>query len=140
MRTMIDTCRENKDEKRILFRWTQAKLCARSKEQWPYVHRCPCPMRRHILCVQTHSQMHASFEVINGYFRYRDEAGTVLHTLCILLRSKDVDSLVIWRSKRFESLVALLSVVEAWCHAMETQEWIFHELRWGPFAGLLRIC
>ena len=42
---------------------------------------------------------------------------------------------VVWSAECFHALIGLLSIVQSWCHAMETEVWISNE-GWGrPLAS-----
>jgi hypothetical protein len=96
-------------------------------------------MRRDIFGIQTHSQMYTSLEHIYRHLGDRDEAGAMLHALCVLLGSEDVDRLVVGAAESFETFIALLAVVKAGSHTMEAEEGRCDELGGGPFARLLRV-
>lgn len=53
----------------------------------------------------------------------------------IALGAKNGD-IVIRRAECLHSFVGLLTIVECWCHAMETKVWICNKLRRAPFASL----
>lgn len=60
----------------------------------------------------------------------------MLHALGVLVWAEDVDSLVVGRAVGFHALVALLTVVEARCHAMDAEKRRGDECGSRPFAGL----
>lgn len=63
----------------------------------------------------------------------------MLDALAVAIRAEDVDCGVAGSSERFEAFVALLSVVEAWCHAVDAEEGVFDEGRFCPFSGCLGV-
>lgn len=56
--------------------------------------------------------------MFDGDFGHADERGGMLHALCVHGWAEDGDCRVIGCAEGFETLVALLTVVETGCHAM----------------------
>jgi hypothetical protein len=77
---------------------------------------------RNILGVQADGELNALLEVLDRDMRDGDGGSRVLHALGVLLRAEDVDGLVVGSAVRLQSLVALLAIVEAGCHSMDTHE------------------
>ena len=131
---MVDASWQDENQEGILFWRVQAELRTAAEQQRTNVHRRSGAVRWHVFSVQAHCQMYALLEMMDRHFRYGYEARTVLHPLRILFYAEDIDGLVVGRTERLQTLVALLAVVEAGCHAVESEEGILDELRWCPFS------
>ena len=134
--TVVDASGHDEDDKGVLLRRAQAQLGRAAEQKRTDVHGRSCAVRRDVLCVQADGELDALLEVLDRDVGDGDGGGRVLHTLGILLRTEDVDGLVVRGAVGFQALVALLAVVEAGCHAVDTHERRLDELRGGPFAGL----
>lgn len=136
MNAVVDACGHDVDQKGILLRWVQTKLCTGSKKKWSNVHACTSSVRWNICCIQTDSQMHRFLEQLDWYCGHADVRRRVLHPLRIGFWSENSNRLVVRSTRGLQSFVALHAVVEARCHAMEAEKWIVHKLGSSPFSRL----
>lgn len=96
-------------------------------------------MRWDKLCIQADRQVYAVLEVLDGHLWNGDERGAMLHALCVLLRTEDINHLVRGITECFQAFVALLAVVQTGCHAVQAQKGVFYELGRCPFSRFLRV-
>lgn len=134
--TVVDTRGHNEHDESVLFRRAQPQLCAASEQKRANVHGSASTVGRDEFGVQADRELDAMLEMVGGDVRDGDGGGGVLHALSILLRAEDVDGLVVRGTVSLQTLVALLAVVEARRHAMDTHEGRLDKLRSSPFAGL----
>lgn len=120
--TVVHTSRHDEDDESVLLGRAQTQLCRAAEQKRADVHGRSCAVRRDILGVQADGELDALLEVVDRDVRDGDGGSRVLHTLGVLLRTEDVDGLVVRGAIGLQSLVALLTVVEAGCHAMDTHE------------------
>jgi hypothetical protein len=119
---VVDASGHDEDNKSVLLRRTQAQLGRATKQKRTDVHGRSCAVRGNVLGVQADGELDTLLEVLDRDVGDGDGGGGVLHTLGILLGTEDVDGLVVRSAVGFQSLVALLAVVEAGCHSMNTHE------------------
>lgn len=72
----------------------------------------------------------------HGRLRHSNKASGLLHTLRVLVWTEYRNALVVGGTQGFKSFVALLAVVEAGSHAVDTEEGGGDELRGSPFSGM----
>jgi hypothetical protein len=119
---VVHASRHDEDDESVLFGRAQAQLSRASEQERTDVHGRTCAVRRDILGVQADGELDTLLEVLDRDMGDGDGGGRVLHTLGVLLRAENVDGLVVRGAVGFQSLVALLAVVEAGCHAVDTHE------------------
>ena len=136
---VVNAYRQHPHHKCILLRRRQAQLRRASKQQRANVHSGSCSSRRHKLCIQCHGSFYAGLEVLDGDFGHADKGGRVLHAACIHARTEDGDGRVVGGTEGFETLVALLAVVETGGHAVDAQVGRGDEFGGGPLACLFRV-
>jgi hypothetical protein len=119
---VVHASRHDEDDESVLFGRAQAQLCGAAEQKRTDVHGRTCAVRRDILGVQADGELDTLLEVLDRDMGDGDGGGRVLHTLGVLLRAENVDGLVVRGAVGFQSLVALLAVVEAGCHAVDTHE------------------
>ena len=132
---VIDAGRQDENEESVLLGRIQPQLRRGPEEQGPDIHGRPRAVRGDKLRVQTHSQMDALPEQLNGDLRHRDKGGGMLHALRVLLGPEDVDGLVVRGAEGFEAFVALLAVVQTGRHAVQAEEGVLDEFGRGPLPG-----
>jgi hypothetical protein len=119
---VVHASRHDEDDESVLFGRAQAQLSRAAEQKRTDVHGRSCAVRRDILGVQADGELDALLEVLDRDMGDGDGGGRVLHTLGVLLRTEDVDGLVVRGAVGFQALVALLAVVKAGCHAVDTHE------------------
>jgi hypothetical protein len=119
---VVHTSGHDEDDESVLFGRAQAQLSRATEQKRANVHGRPCAVGRNILGVQADGELDALLEVLDRDVGDGDGGGRVLHALGVLLGTEDVDGLVVGGAVGFQALVALLAVVEAGGHAVDSHE------------------